>query len=177
MCVVRVCEICSARSSSSGQGGTGGGGGMLCGAACPVACVACALIWWLTWLSRSRRTGSPCCRAVSGGSWLRMVVKREPFVVGGGGGRWLLLLASVCVAQLPVLIRGFALAAVGLTFWCGGGCCCFGRSDSVVSWLCVVSAGGSAVASCSSLCSLCSCCMPGRVLHTNLCMYEVSSVM
>ena len=66
MCVVRVCEICSASSSSSGQGGTGGGGGMCCDDACPVVYVACALVCWLTWLSRSRRTGSPCCSAVKG---------------------------------------------------------------------------------------------------------------
>ena len=95
MCVVSVCEICNARSSSSGHGGTGGGGGMSCGCVCPLV-LACALACWLTWLSMSLSTGSPCCNAVKGGSCARIVVKWEPSV-DGGGGWWLLLLASCCV--------------------------------------------------------------------------------
>ena len=61
-------------------------------------CVACAWVWWLTWLSRSLSTGNPCCSAVNGGSCRRMVVKLVPSLDGSGGWR-LLLLASFCVVS------------------------------------------------------------------------------
>ena len=106
-------------------------------------------------------------------------MKWDPFAEGGGGGggRWLLLLASFCVAQLSTLGRGFVLAAMGLAFWRSGGRCCVGRSASAASWFCVVvDRHSAAAASSSSSCSLCSCCLHGRVLHMSLCMCEVSSV-